>query len=158
MIPDEARKEAETFLRTVFAMLEEDVLFEIDSEGNDGLYVNLVGNVLTLPEERPVLAALEHLLRGAVHRKMGADFEIILDANGAVKRRRAELIGLALSKAEDVVRERKRVQLNAMPAHERRMVHETLANYPGVRTYSVGTGDGRRVVMEPESGPESGGE
>jgi spoIIIJ-associated protein len=158
MIPDEARKEAETFLRAVFGMLEEDVLFEIDSEGNDGLYVNLVGNVLTLPEERPVLAALEHLLRGAVHRKMGADFEIVLDANGAVKRRRAELIGLALSKAEDAVRERKRVQLNAMPAHERRMIHETLANYPGVRTYSVGAGDGRRVVMEPESGPESGGE
>ena len=158
MMPDEARKEAEAFLRAVFGILEEDVLFEIEPEGHDGLYVNLVGNVLTLPEERPVLAALQHLLRGAVHRKTGADLEIVLDANGSVKRRRAELIGLAQSKAEDVVRERKRVQLNAMPAHERRMVHETLANYPGVRTYSVGTGDGRRVVMEPESGPEPGGE
>jgi spoIIIJ-associated protein len=158
MIPDQARQEAEAFLRAVFDLLEEDVLFEIESEGHDGLYVNLVGNVLTLPEERPVLAALEHLLRGAVHRKTGADLEIILDANGSVKRRRAELIGLALSKAEDVVRERKRVQLAAMPAHERRMVHETLANYPGVRTYSVGTGDGRRVVMEPDSGPEPAGD
>ncbi|MEI6171289.1 MAG: R3H domain-containing nucleic acid-binding protein [bacterium] len=157
-MPDEARKEAEAFLRAVFGILEEDVLFEIEPEGHDGLYVNLVGNVLTLPEERPVLAALQHLLRGAVHRKTGADLEIVLDANGSVKRRRAELIGLALSKAEDVVRERKRVQLNAMPAHERRMIHETLANYPGVRTYSVGTGDGRRVVMEPESDPEPGGE
>jgi spoIIIJ-associated protein len=158
MIPDQARQEAEAFLRAVFDLLEEDVVFEIEPEGHDGLYVNLVGNVLTLPEERPVLAALEHLVRGAVHRKTGADLEIVLDANGSVKRRRAELIGLALSKAEDVVRERKRVQLAAMPAHERRMVHETLANYPGVRTYSVGTGDGRRVVMEPESGPEPAGD
>ena len=156
MKTDEVRREAEAFLRSVFSLLEEDVVLELEPEGDDGLYVNLVGNVFALPEERPVLAALELLLRGALHRKTGEDIEIILDANGAVKRRRAELIGFALSKAEEVVRERKRVRLNAMPAHERRMVHMTLANYPGVRTYSIGAGDHRRVVMEPESGVEPG--
>ncbi len=158
MVTDEARKEAEAFLRAVFGILEEDVAFEIEPEGDDGLYVNLVGNVFALPEERPTLTALEHLLRGAVHRKTGADLEVILDANGALRRRRVELIGFALSKAEEVVREHKRIRLNAMPAHERRIVHVTLADYPGVRTYSVGAGDGRRVVMEPESGPEPEGE
>lgn len=156
MKTDEVRREAEAFLRSVFSLLEEDVVLELEPEGDDVLYVNLVGNVFALPEERPVLAALELLLRGALHRKTGEDIEIILDANGAVKRRRAELIGFALSKAEEVVRERKRVRLNAMPAHERRMVHMTLANYPGVRTYSIGAGDHRRVVMEPESGVEPG--
>lgn len=156
MQTDEARKEAEAFLRAVFGILEEDVTFEIEPEGDEGLYINLVGNLFALPEERPILTALEHLVRGAVHRKTGVDLEIILDANGAVKRRRAELIGFALSKAEEVVRERKRVRLNAMPSHERRIVHVTLANYPGVRTYSVGVGEGRRVVMEPESGTEPG--
>jgi spoIIIJ-associated protein len=156
MKTDEVRREAEAFLRSVFGLLEEDVVLELEPEGDDVLYVNLVGNVFAVPEERPVLAALELLLRGALHRKTGEDIEIILDANGAVKRRRAELIGFALSKAEEVVRERKRVRLNAMPAHERRMVHMTLANYPGVRTYSIGAGDHRRVVMEPESGVEPG--
>jgi spoIIIJ-associated protein len=156
MKTDEVRREAEAFLRSVFGLLEEDVVLELEPEGDDVLYVNVVGNVFALPEERPILAALEHLLRGAIHRKTGEDVEIILDANGAVKRRRAELIGFALSKAEEVVRERKRVRLNAMPAHERRMIHMTLANYPGVRTYSIGAGDHRRVVMEPEAGVESG--
>jgi spoIIIJ-associated protein len=154
MKTDEVRQEAETFLRAVFGLLEEDVALEIEPEGDDGLYVNLVGNLFALPEERPVLAALEHLLRGVLHRKTGADVDVILDANGAVKRRRAELIGFALSKAEEVVRERKRVRLNAMPAHERRMIHVTLADYPGVKTYSVGAGDHRRIVMEPASGLE----
>ncbi len=156
MKTDEVRREAEAFLRSVFSLLEEDVVLELEPEGDDVLYVNLVGNVFALPEERPVLAALELLLRGALHRKTGEDIEIILDANGAVKRRRAELIGFALSKAEEVVRERKRIRLNPLPAHERRMVHMTLANYPGVRTYSIGAGDHRRVVMEPESGVEPG--
>jgi spoIIIJ-associated protein len=160
MKTDEVRKEAEAFLRAVFGILEEDVSLDIEPEGDDGLYVNLVGNLFALPEERPVLAALEHLLRGVLHRKTGADVDVILDANGAVKRRRAELIGFALSKAEEVVRERKRVRLNPMPAHERRMVHVTLADYPGVKTYSVGVGDHRRVVMEPASGlgPDAGPE
>lgn len=158
MKTDEARKEAEAFLRGTFGLLEEDVHYQIEAEREDGIYVNLVGNVFALPEERPVLAALEHLLRAILHRKTGEEFEVVVDANGALKHRRAELIGFALSKAEEVVRERKRVRLNAMPSHERRVVHETLADYPGVKTYSVGVGDHRRVVMEPADGfePEPG--
>jgi len=153
MTRDEARKEAETFLRGVFGILEEDVAIEIEADGEDGLYVNLVGNVFALPEERPELVALEHLLRGVLYRATGSDLEVVLDANGSVKRRRAELIGFALSKAEEVVRERKRIRLNAMPAHERRIIHVALADYPGVKTYSIGAGEHRRVVMEP---PASG--
>jgi len=156
MKTDEARREAEAFLRDAFGLLEEDVRFEIEAEGDDGLYVNLAGNAFALPEERPVLAALEHLLRAVLYRKTGREFDVVLDANGSVKRRRAELIGFALSKAEEVVREKKRVRLNAMPAHERRVVHMTLADYPGVKTYSTGTGENRRVVMEPTDGVEPG--
>ncbi len=158
MTADEVRSEAESFLRAVFGVLEEDVTIEIEPTAEEGLYVNLIGNAFALPEERPVLTALEYLLRGVLYRKTGTDIDVVLDANGSVKRRRAELIGFALSKAEEVVREKKRVRLNAMPAHERRIVHVTLADYPGIKTYSIGAGDHRRVVMEPASGaaPESG--
>jgi len=67
-----------------------------------------------------------------------------------VKRRRAELIRFALTKAEEVRRDRKRIRLNPMPAHERRTIHVTLANVPGVQTRSVGEGDERRVLIEPD--------
>lgn len=147
---DELKREAEAYVRGLLEILEEDAAFEIEEEGDEGLYVNLVGNLFSLPEERPILAALEHLLRGALRRKTGKEIEVIVDANGAVKRRRAELIRFALAKAEEVVRERKAVRLNAMPAHERRTIHVTLADFPGVHTYSVGSGETRRVVMEPE--------
>jgi len=146
----EMRDEIEAYLKELIAILEEDVAFEIEEEPPDGLYVNIVGSTFTLPEERPVLSALEHLLRGAIRRRTGEDAEIVLDINGAVKRRRAELIRFALNTAEAVVREHKRVRLNAMPAHERRTIHVTLANYPGVRTHSVGEGENRRVVIEPD--------
>lgn len=139
----------EAFLHKLLEILEEDLTFEIEEDSPDGLYVNLLGSMFSLPEERPVLTALEHLLRGALRRETGQDVEVVVDANGAVKRRRAELIRFALSTAESVVRDHKRVRLNAMPAYERRTIHVTLADYPGVKTYSVGDGEGRRVVIEP---------
>jgi len=146
------RTEIEAFLTSLFEILDEDVTFEIEEDAEDGFYVNLVGSLFSMPEERPVLTSLEHLLRGTVRRKTSKDHEIILDVNGEVKRRRAELIRFALSKAEEVRRERKRLRLNAMPSHERRTIHVALANFPGVKTYSIGDGDGRRVVIEPDDG------
>jgi spoIIIJ-associated protein len=145
------QQEIEAYLRELLAVLEEDATFEVEpTSALEDLYVNLEGSLFSLPEERSVLAALELLLRGALRRKTGQDVEIVLDVNGAVKRRRAELIRFALTKAEEVRRDRKRLRLNAMPAHERRTIHVTLANVPGVRTYSVGDGDERRVMIEPD--------
>jgi spoIIIJ-associated protein len=146
---DALKTEVEAYLRGILEILDEEVSFEIEEEGDDALYVNLGGSLFSLPEERPILTALEHLIRGALRRKTAKEIEIIVDANGAVKRRRAELIRFALAKAEEVVREQKRVRLNPMPAHERRTIHVTLAEFPGVRTLSVGSGDTRRVAIEP---------
>ena len=145
------QREVEDYLRKLLAILEEDATFDIEPAAPEGgLYINLEGSLFSLPEDRSVLTALEHLLHGALRRKSGQDVEVVLDVNGAVKRRRAELIRFALTKAEDVRRERKRLRLNAMPAHERRTIHVALANVPGVRTYSVGNGDDRRVIIEPD--------
>jgi len=145
------QREVEAYLRDLFVLLEEDATYEVEpaiSEG--GLYVNLEGSLFSLPEDRSVLTALELLLRGALRRKTGQEVEVVFDVNGAVKRRRAELIRFALTKAEDVRREHKRIRLNPMPAYERRTVHVALANVPGVKTHSVGTGDERRVIIEPD--------
>ena len=38
-----------------------------------------------------------------------------------------------------------------MPSHERRTIHLALANFPGIKTFSVGQGEGRRVVIEPDN-------
>jgi len=142
--------EVESILREILDILEEDVTLVVEEDVQDGIYVNLEGSLFALPEERSALVALEHLVRGAVRRKTGKELEIVIDVNGAVKKRRAELIRFALSKAEEVRREHKRLRLNAMPSHERRTIHVTLANFPGVKTYSTGDGEGRRVMIEPD--------
>lgn len=148
---EKVSKEVEAFLRGLLDVLEEEeIAFAVEGDPMEELYVNLTGNLFSLPEERPILTALEHLVQISVHRKTGIDCSVVLDVNGAVKKRRAELIKFALSAAESVRREHKRIRLNPMPSRERRTIHITLANFPGVKTYSIGEGDERRVVIEPE--------
>ena len=83
-------KEVETLLRELLSILEEDVAFEVEADAQDGIYVNLEGSLFALPEERTALAALEHLIRGAVRRKTGKELDIVIDVNGAVKKRRPQ--------------------------------------------------------------------
>jgi spoIIIJ-associated protein len=144
------KREIEAFLQELLGILEEEVTFEVEGDASDDLYINLSGSLFSLPEERSVLAALQHILRLYLRRKIGQECELIIDLNGAVKRKRAELIRFALATAESVCQEHKRVRLNPMPPHERRTIHMTLVNYPGVKTYSIGQGEGRRVVIEPD--------
>lgn len=146
-----AKKEIETYLKTLLDILEEEVTFAVEEESSEDLYVNLTGSLFSLPEERPILNALQQMMHLHLRHKTGRECEIIIDVNGAVKRRRGELISFALSAAESARQERKRIRLNPMPSHERRTIHLTLANFPGIKTFSIGQGEGRRVVIEPDN-------
>jgi len=145
------RAEIDEFLRGVLGILEEEAAFEIDIDVEEGIYVNLTGSLYILTEDRALLSALEHLLRVSLRLRVGQECDVVLDVHGAAKRRRADLVRFALNAAESARGEHKRIRLNPMPSGDRRMVHIALANFPGVRTYSTGKGEGRCVVIEPES-------
>lgn len=95
------------------------------------------------------LAALQYLLNLMVsHRfKLGAPIEI--DVEGYRQRRRAQLEALARKMAETVRRTGQPVELQPMPARDRRIIHVALSDDPHVRTESVGEGDERRVTILP---------
>lgn len=63
--------------------------------------------------------------------------------------RLAELKLSAKLAAERVVATRQPLKLNPMSARERRVVHLTLKDLPGIRTASEGSGDHRQVVIHP---------
>jgi spoIIIJ-associated protein len=75
---------------------------------------------------------------------------IVVDAAGYRARRRAALDALAVRSAERAVANRSRVELEPMTAVERKVVHERLKSFAGVRTTSEGTEPNRYVVIEPE--------
>ena len=96
------------------------------------------------------LRAFGFLLNSMLGRMARRGVRVFIDVNGYRKEREDELGELARRTAETVDETDEPITLEAMPAHERRLVHIALADYEGVRTYSVGQGKERRVVIGPE--------
>jgi spoIIIJ-associated protein len=93
--------------------------------------------------------SLQYLANVILHRA-GGDKHATIDAAGYRDRRRATLETLAVRSSERAV-SGERVLLEPMSAVERRIVHERLAEEPGVRTVSEGVEPNRYVVVEPDA-------
>ena len=76
---------------------------------------------------------------------------LIVDAAGYRDRRQATLDALAIRMAEQAAATGQRVELEAMTAVERKIVHEKLKDDPEVETASEGTEPNRFVVIYPRN-------
>ena len=96
------------------------------------------------------IEAVQHLAyRIAVHRGDGVRQRIVIDAEDYRARRQEALHRQADQAAEDAVRRRRPVALDAMTASERKLVHEYLRDRGDVETYSEGEEPGRHLVVAP---------
>lgn len=93
------------------------------------------------------LAALQLLVSLIVSHRTRHRMRIIVDAENYRERREENLRSLALRVAQQVRNYRRSIALEAMPPHERRIVHIALADSKDISTESIGEGDARRVVI-----------
>jgi spoIIIJ-associated protein len=119
----------------------------LDVSGDDlGLLIGWRGETL-----RALQTALNLMLGdedGAEGRR------VILDVERYRARREDQVRELALRLAARVKRTGERYALDPMHAYERRVIHLTLADDPGVRTESSGKEPSRRVVINPTGPPQ----
>jgi spoIIIJ-associated protein len=110
-------------------------------EGEDvGLFIGRHGQTID---------AVQHLAQRIVFRGGSPDARIVIDADGYRERRAETLRSIALDAAEDALRSGEAVELDPMPASERRIVHEYLRDRGGVETHSEGEEPERYLVVEP---------
>lgn len=114
--------------------------FEIEGE-DAGLLIGRRGETLQ---------ALQFLVNLIVNKQLDRQVYITIDVEGYRERRQESLRTLAQRTASRVSDSGRPVQLQPMPASERRVIHMTLADHPEVRTESKGDGDQRRVVVLPK--------
>ncbi len=93
------------------------------------------------------LAALQLLVNLIVSHRTKHRMRIIIDAENYRQRREENLRSLALRVAQQVRSYRRSIALEAMPPHERRIVHLALSESKDISTESIGEGDERRVVI-----------
>jgi spoIIIJ-associated protein len=92
--------------------------------------------------------AVQHLAQRIVFRGGSPDARVVIDADGYRERRAEALRSIALDAAEESLRTGEAVELEPMPASERRIVHEYLRERDDVQTHSEGEEPERYLVVE----------
>jgi spoIIIJ-associated protein len=123
---------------TVATRIEEEVLYiDVDGEQTEAL-IGLKGSVMQ--------SVLE-LTRTVVQRKTYGAPRMRIDIGGYVERRREALKIYAGKLAAQVIEDEGEAMLEPMNAADRKVVHDSVAEIDGVRSYSEGEDPRRAVVI-----------
>lgn len=94
------------------------------------------------------LDAIQYLTSLVVNKKTEAYYRVLIDAEGYRNKRKKTLERLAKRLAEKALSTGRKVMLEPMPPHERRIIHMTLRKDGRVNTYSEGKEPFRKVMIE----------
>jgi predicted RNA-binding protein Jag len=101
-----------------------------------------------LKERLPRLVLDFNYLANLISKKQTNE-NVFVDINNYRKDRERIIIELAKAAARKALLTKTEIQLPAMNAYERRLIHVELSTRPDVKTESIGVGDGRGVVVKP---------
>jgi spoIIIJ-associated protein len=97
------------------------------------------------------LSGLQLLLRLLLYRQLGRWVPLVLDSDGYLSKRQADLEKTAHNLAQKVIFSGQPQELVNLSAADRRIIHLYLQNQPGVMTESQDTKYGRKLVIKTKS-------
>jgi spoIIIJ-associated protein len=150
-MPEEPAERVRAVLERVLDELELEGDVEL-SEDDDGIVAVVEGDDdygLLIGRHGQTIDAVQLLCYQAAFRGIQERKRVVVDAAGYRERRREALQRRADRAAEQALSQSSPVELDAMSAPERRVVHEHLKERPEVETYSEGTEPHRCVVVAP---------
>ncbi len=149
---EDLEHEAEDLLESLLERM--GIMADFDLVSEDPLSYNIVGDDdfgRLIGRQGETLRAFGYLVNLMLGRRLGRPCRVNVDVNGYRQRREDQLAELATTLADEVRSTQEPITLDAMPPNERRLVHVALADDEDVRTYSIGEGDERRVVISPRA-------
>jgi spoIIIJ-associated protein len=149
--PEEPAERVRELVERVLDELDLDGEVEI-YEGDEAIEAVVEGDDdygLLIGRRGQTIDALQLLCFQAAFRGMKERKRVVVDAAGYRERRREMLASRADRAAEQALKVGRSVEMDAMSAQERRVVHEHLKDRAGVETYSEGDEPHRCVVVAP---------
>jgi spoIIIJ-associated protein len=137
------KEEAEKLIAPIFLGANLEVVFF-----QDKCMVIITTPTKTPPEDFEVVAALQHLLRVMVEKRLSTWVPLEVDIDKFRQRQEEFLRKIALQAEEKVSRNGRPVYLRPMSSWERRVVHVTLQASPNVETESIGQEPYRKVIIK----------
>lgn len=116
------------------------LLFKVEG-GNSSLLIGKRGQTLE---------AMQYLVEKIINKKNDQRVRVLVDVEGYLNTREANLKKLASRMAEKAERINKPVTIGQMNAYDRRIVHVHLKDNHAVRTQSMGEGYYRKLVILPK--------
>ena len=116
-----------------------------------GPVIDLAGedSGLLIGRRGQTLQALQFLVTLIVRKRLGDDVRVVLDVENYRQRRENSLRDMAAKVASRVAQTNRSITLEPMSPADRRIIHTSLSQHPGVRTESAGEGENRKVTIMP---------
>lgn len=137
------------FLMKILKGMNLDVSFEVNTkDGVTTIKMYSSNNPIIIGKNGQNLEALTVIVRQYIRNLTENGPKIILDVEDYKDRQLKRLERLAWNLAKDVVRTKTDIEMDNMNSYERRVVHNVLANFRGVKTESIGEEPNRHVVIK----------
>ena len=105
-------------------------------------------NPILIGRNGQTLKALECILMQVVNKETSKHIRVMLDVQGYKEKQIKRLERLAINLAKDCVRTKTDVHMDSMNSYERRIVHNKLTGFKGVKTESIGEEPNRHLVIK----------
>lgn len=138
----------ENYLRTILTDLGYDVEMAIFKQ-DDRIYVNLDTdhNSILIGKNGVILRTLNFITKNAVSTAFKEKIELSLDINGYKENRYKKVTALAKRFGKQVQRTHVDVALDPLPADERKVIHQVIADMDHLATKSQGEGRNRFITI-----------
>ena len=153
-ISDARREELAALLSDLIRKMgiEATVTSKATEDGGVCLAVESPDSAILIGRKGRTLQSLQYLIN-----RMGMDADatetterIVVDIENYLDRRKTNLEDMAIQLAAKAKETGRDVRVKPLSSQERRIIHLTLQDDPGVRTFSLGTGAIRNVIISPK--------
>lgn len=136
-------------LETILSMLSLEGSFEVEDK-NDGVFVSIetteAGKLIGFQGQ--TLSALQLIANLILTKQLGEDSKrVIIDISGWRQNKEQELAQKTKGWIQQVLSEGKDLELDPMPAWQRRIVHMNVQETSGLKSESIGEGLDRHLVI-----------
>lgn len=142
--------ELKEFIRKLVENMGLEVTIEVTNK-DDRLTIRLFSNKdkILIGREGATLKAIETIAKQYIQNITGIYYKFNLDVSNYKEKNQKRLEYLAKKTAKEVVETNMAVSLDNMTSYERRIIHNILTDFKGVKTESEGEEPNRHVVIKP---------
>ncbi len=143
--------EVKKYLKEIINNLGLEVSFEVQTKGDrTTIKMYSENNPILIGRNGQTIKSLETLSRQKILIETNINYKISLDVENYKEKKESRLIRLGRNTAKEVVRTKMTVHMDNMTSFERRIVHNALTDFKGIKTHSEGEEPNRHIVITPE--------